>query len=308
VLELACSSDAGFLPHVSAMLHSVLAHNPPGQRVRVWLMHAGALPADGCERLRTVVEGGGARLEFLPIPRDMLRGFPTERFHEAAWYKVLLPELLPQLERVLYIDADIIVADSLWPLWQTDLQNQLYGAVTNPLYPYMRNWPKEDLGLDDPRDYINTGVLLLDLKRWRQEDTVAALRDYGAAHPQYTCPEQDAMSALIPRRRVHLHPRWNVQSTVFELPPRRLPFTPREVAEARSNPAVIHYIGPFKPWHYLCKHPLRGLYFEHLRQTPWPLRPLEGRGLFNRVLKPLPLRMQRRLVLIRQGLGNWTGR
>ena len=75
------------------------------------------------------------------------------------------------------------------------------------------------------------------------------------------------MSALIPRRRVHLHPRWNAQSTLFELPLKRLPFTPQEVAEARTRPAVIHYIGPFKPWHYLCKHPLRGLYFEHLRQT-----------------------------------------
>ena len=306
MFELACSSDAGFLPHVSAMLHSVLTHTAPP--VRVWLMHAQELPAEGRDRLRAVVEGGGARLEFLPIPRGLLRGFPTERFHEAAWYKVLLPELLPRLERVLYIDADTIVTDTLWPLWGTDLQGRLYGAVTNPLYPYMRNWPKQDLGLDDPRDYINTGVLLLDLERWRAENTIGALREYAAAHPLNSCPEQDAMSALIPRRRVHLHPRWNAQSTVFELPPQRLPFTPQEVAEARARPAVIHYIGPFKPWHYLCKHPLRGLYFEHLRRTPWPLRPLEGRTPFNRLLKPLPLRAQRRLILLRQGLGDWLGR
>lgn len=305
MLELACSSDAGFLPHVSAMLHSALAHTAPP--VRVWLMHAQPLPAEGCDKLRAVVENGGGQLEILPIRRELLHGFPTERFHEAAWYKVLLPELLPQLERVLYIDADTIVADSLWPLWQTDLQGQLYGAVTNPLYPYMRNWPKQDLGLDDPRDYINTGVLLLDLKRWREEGIVDQLREYAAAHPQNTCPEQDAMSALIPRRRVHLHPRWNAQSTVFELAPGRLPFTPREVAEARARPAVIHYIGPFKPWHYLCRHPLRGLYFEHLRRTPWPPQPLQGRSLFHRLLKPLPLRMQRRLILLRQGLGSWLG-
>lgn len=300
MLELTCSSDAGFLPHVSAMLHSALTHTPAP--VRVWLMHARELPAEGVGKLRAVVESKGARLELLPIPRELLRGFPVEKFHEAAWYKILLPALLPQLERVLYIDADTIVADSLLPLWQTDLYGQLYAAVTNPLYPYMRNWPKEDLGLSDPREYINTGVLLLDLKRWREERVIESLRDYAAAHPENTCPEQDAMSALIPRRRVHLHPRWNAQSTVFELAPRQLPFSAAEVAEARAKPAVIHYIGPFKPWHYLCKHPLRALYFEHLRQTPWPVEPLEGRNLFNRLLKPLPLRAQRRLMLMRQAL------
>src|SRR5262249_9154438 len=106
MLELACSSDAGFLPHVSAMLHSALTHTPAP--VRVWLMHARELPAESVDKLRAVVEGKSAKLELLPIQRELLQGFPTERFHEAAWYKILLPALLPQLERVLYIDADTI--------------------------------------------------------------------------------------------------------------------------------------------------------------------------------------------------------
>ena len=53
--------------------------------------------------------------------------------------------------------------------------------------------------------------------------------------------------------------------------------------------AIVHFIGPMKPWTFLCRHPLRALYADHARATPWGVAPLEGRTLRNAVLRQLPM-------------------
>jgi lipopolysaccharide biosynthesis glycosyltransferase len=114
-------------------------------------------------------------------------------------------------------------------------------------------------------------------------------------------PDQNALNAVLWQRRLSLHPRWNVQSVIFELPDNKLPYPTDEIRRARSDPSIIHYVGPYKPWHYRSKHPFRSLYFIHLEATPWRGRPIEGRTLFHILLRPLPwvlgLRIETRIRL-----------
>jgi lipopolysaccharide biosynthesis glycosyltransferase len=246
--------------------------------------------------LLTLVTALGSGLEFHRVHRERLADFPAGPFHQAAWCRVFLPELLTNLDKVVYLDSDLIVTDSLVPLWETDISGHLLAAVTNPLYPFMPDWPTQVLGLPDRRQYFNSGVLLMNLASMRTAGCTEELRRYARNHPDNRCPDQDALSALFHSWRLPLHPRWNVQTTLFDLPASLLPFSPAQVQEALEAPAVIHFIGPFKPWQYLCRHPLQQLYFDHLEQTPWPVRPLEGRTPVNVLLRPLPLIWQERLL------------
>jgi lipopolysaccharide biosynthesis glycosyltransferase len=290
-VEISCSADAPYLPHVSAMLHSLLTHTR-ARPLRIWLTHGSSLPEEGRQRVIELVRGFGAEVVFIPIPRPMLRGFSLRKFHPAAWYRVLSPDLFPQLERVLYLDADIIVCDDLAPLWNIDLEGRLFGAVPNPMYPFIRDWPRKDLKLEHPLQYLNSGVLLMDLAQMRAGGLVDQLRATSTAHPNYAFPEQDALSDIARGRWLALHPRWNVQSILYEYPAHRLPFSESAVREALERPAVLHYCGWFKPWHHACTHPLRHRYFEHLRATSWPERPLENDGLDYRLIGRLPLAIQ----------------
>jgi lipopolysaccharide biosynthesis glycosyltransferase len=115
-------------------------------------------------------------------------------------------------------------------------------------------------------------------------------------------------------RWVKLHPRWNVQTTLYDLPTWLLPFPKEVTREAVQQPAVIHYNGPFKPWQYLSKHPMRGLYFEHLKGTPWPKQSLERAGLGYRLIRPLPISLQYKVLefrpfwhIVRDTLRRWFG-
>lgn len=285
-VQIACAATPNYLRHTGAMLHSLLSHTQR-RPVHVSLLHEEPLPADELARLRSVVEKLGATLQTVLAPARLMEGFGgTQNFPSMVWLRVLLPALLPDVERVLYLDADLVVIDDIAPLWETDLGDHLFGAVTNPCYPGIP--PPAALQLTRREHYVNSGVLLMNLERMREHGCIDELRDFAASHPDNPCPEQDALSALYHDRCTLLHPRWNVQAICFERPARRLPFPPGQAAEALTDPAIVHFTGVSKPWHHMSRHPLGHLYFEHLDATPWPRLPLQGGGLAHRFLRPLP--------------------
>lgn len=293
VIHLACTTDGGFAPHTGTMLHSALAATPDAR------FHVHVLCADLPERDRAgllqVAANFGATLTFLPVTDDLMGDLPRAQFHPSCWFRILLPGLLPDVARVLYLDSDIVVRGSLAPLWDTDLAGAPMAGVINPFYPFLPAYHVSHLGLAPGSPYYNSGVLLLDLSRLRACDFTGRIRAYARSHPGNWFPEQDAINALFQHDILPLHARWNAQSSFFDLRPGQLPLPRREVHAARSDPAVVHFIGPYKPWHYLCTHPLRRLYFEHRQQTPWPVEPLAGKTLRNRILRPFPATWRYRL-------------
>jgi hypothetical protein len=276
-LHLACASGVDYVPHCAAMLHSVLDHLD-GRKVHIHYLHTPDIPGRTIELLTEMIERNGGSISFRAMPDEWIEGLPiTQHFNRAMWYRIHLPELLPNVDRVLYLDADIVVLDSIEPLWDTDLRGNCIAAVTNVFAPWDLQYP-EKLGIPSP-SYFNTGVLLMDLDQMRRDNCTGALRDYALAHGErlWFC-DQDAMNVLLGDRRLPLHPRWNAMNSLFIFPSSLEVFGPDLAEEARHRPAIRHFEGPGanKPWHYLCDHPMRDSYFEHRRQTPWPDVRLEG--------------------------------
>ncbi|MBV9869987.1 MAG: FkbM family methyltransferase, partial [Frankiaceae bacterium] len=225
------------------------------------------------------------------IEAERLEGLPYAEFYggHAAVYRLLLPELLPDVPRVLYLDADTLVLDDLSPLWNLDLDRCLVAASTNPLYRHMERRLVERLGLPDRRAYFNSGVLLFDLELMRSEGADQELLAWATANRDLVSwPDQDVLNAVLWRRRLPLHPRWNAVPGLWALPSRDLPWPMDQVEAARRNPAIAHFVGPYKPWHYRCKHPYRSAYHAHLAQTAVVPRPRVGGSLRDRLLRPLP--------------------
>jgi lipopolysaccharide biosynthesis glycosyltransferase len=226
-----------------------------------------------------MVERGGAGISFWEIADERIAGLPEMDFVTSAmWYRVFLPELLPEVDRVLYLDVDTIALDLLEPLWAVDLAGSYVAAVTNVFYLRSHAQRAVDLGIA-PTDYFNSGVVLMNLELMRRDDSGRALLDYAVAHaPELAWPDQDALNVVLGKRRVSLHPRWNCMNSVLQFPWSADVFGAEAVDEARSRPAIRHFEGPTtnKPWHYGCESPMREVYFEHRRQTPWPSCRIEG--------------------------------
>jgi lipopolysaccharide biosynthesis glycosyltransferase len=154
------------------------------------------------------------------------------------------------------------------------------------------------LGLE-PRDYFNSGVLLMNLDLMRRDGCTAALVEYARANAsRLIWPDQDVLNAVLGPTRRRLAPRWNCMTSVLRFPWAAYVFDAEQLEDARRRPAIRHFEGPSvnKPWHWLCDGDLREAYFEHRRATPWPEVRREGVTLANlprRAWRPVRWRLHR---------------
>lgn len=305
-LHVACAVVGGYLPHAAAMVASLHEHGGE-ETVVLHLLHDGDLPEDDLAAFGSMVERFGFELRAHVILDEQLDGVPTAGFTgKGSWYRIFLPELVPDADRVLYLDADLLVLDSLAPLRELDLGGAYLAAVTNVFEPWYLDRPGA-LGLAGPEDYFNAGVLLMDLAAMRRDSSTEELLRYARAHAeQLVWRDQDALNVVLGRGRVALHPRWNCMNAVIELPQGVEAFGAVAVDEARRRPAIRHFEGPSlnKPWHYLADRRMQRLYRRHRAATPWPDVVLEERTRGTRLLRPLPAGLRRRsyLRLIRRRL------
>lgn len=289
MMHIACGANLGYLPYAATMLHSLFTHNRDAA-ITIHFMHDDAMPAAEMEKLADMVRGFGGQWRAYCIDGARLVGYPVSwRFSKEAWYRALLPELLPELSRVLYLDADTLVLRPLQRLWSTDLRGNTIAAIVNPLYPFMTDDFLGGLGLQRRSEYFNSGVLLIDLDRWRADDVSLQLaefvREHGAAQ---NWPDQNALNAVLRGRWLAVDPIWNAHSIFYDLSAAQLSISDAQFEELRRDPAIVHFIAPYKPLDYLCKHPFRKRHLDHLAQTPWRSTPVVGATPLNRCLRLLP--------------------
>jgi lipopolysaccharide biosynthesis glycosyltransferase len=262
-LHVSCAADDAYAPHAAATLHSVLAHRG-SLAVHVHLLADERLGPDRRGALRDMVESMGGRIDFLDAPPEIDPLPSSERFTSAIWHRIFLPDLLPALDRVLYLDADVIACADLAPLWEIDLADHWLAAVTNVFQPNHRRRPR-NLGLESRRDYFNSGVLLMNLAQMRRDGKTAELLELVAARgAEFEWPDQDALNIGLGARRLRLHPRWNAMNSLWQ----RWSLgqlNPVAHWRARRSPGIRHFEGPGanKPWHPDCSEPLREVYWQH---------------------------------------------
>ena len=108
-------------------------------------------------------------------------------FTSAMWLRIFLPELMPDADKVLYLDADTLAVDSLAPLWDTDLSGHALGAVTNVFQHNHVQRPAE-LGLSGPEVYFNSGRAADEPRRLARARRDAALMRGRERRPRLARP------------------------------------------------------------------------------------------------------------------------
>ena len=187
-------------------------------------------------------------------------GLPPGKDHisSAAFLRLLIPKLLAGQSRCLYLDADTLVRDDLAEVFDLLGGDIALAGVRDPVTPRIgcSAGILASSGSLDGRhcvnlhgDYVNSGVLAMNLDRWRDESIGDRALEWIRRNPQ-AWGDQDAINAVVNGRVGLLPNRFN--ATVHMMRPNStvLAFADRaEVEEARSDPAVVHFTGAVKPWH-----------------------------------------------------------
>ena len=198
---------------------------------------------------KKLVRLGAGRLSFRYLPlKGRLEGIYTDpRYTEAASFRLLLPEILPEYDSLVYIDCDVIVRQDVGKLWrETDLGDNYLGVVFEA--PIENQAERARTVGCDPQRYFNSGFLLMNLKQMRQENVSERLLE-ACRVPYLEFPDQDALNQVCQGRVLPLSPVFNGIRTFFI--PKYKPDFVRQYSEELwdevQRSGTIHYTGG-KPW------------------------------------------------------------
>ena len=245
MISLAIAFTPNYFVQAATTLRSVLDASPDGQ-FHVVCMLTEEIPQRMQEELLRL---GGGRLSFEYIQlKGRLEGLYIDpRYTEAASFRLLLPELLPDLDRILYLDCDIIVRQDLARLWRkTELGDNYMGVVYEAAIEGQAERFRA-IGCD-PARYFNSGFLLMNLAKMRAEKVSERLLE-ACRVPYLEFPDQDALNQVCLGRVLPLSPLYNSIRTFFI--PKYKPDFIRQYNEALweqvQREGTIHYTGG-KPW------------------------------------------------------------
>jgi lipopolysaccharide biosynthesis glycosyltransferase len=203
--------------------------------------------------------------------------------------RLLLPDILSEQEgRILYLDSDMLVLGDLRPLFALPLDGCVIGAVRDPAKPHNIAKRNRAIGNAEDAPYLNSGTLLIDIKKWKQDNVGTRCFEYLKSPGRKEFPDQDALNVVLAGKWKQIDRRWNFTEGENRL------FSEEHFRQAY----IIHFTGK-KPNLAHCVHPAQTIYLDQRKKTPWANRPLVSntRRRIHRLYRKLDLAWERYIVV-----------
>lgn len=293
-----------FVPQVAASITSICENNRKNKKIDFYLLHTD-ISKNNQAKLKKYVNKYNRNIHFIQL--DNLNKYFDFNFDTNGWNPVILARLLigqlmpKNIQKILYLDGDTIIRGELESLWNTDISHYIIAASIEPTVDKKR---KEKLGLKK-YPYYNSGVLLINLKQWRKNNTGKQIIDYYQKHDgNLFAPDQDAINGSQKGKIYTLSPKYNFFNSFYQYPYSFLSnlcdykYVSYDIyKDAKEDPIIIHYLGEERPWRIGNTHRFKNDYLKYLNMTPWENQGLEKGwklyflcwNCFNIITKPFPL-------------------
>lgn len=279
-MNILFSSDDNYARHMGVAIISILQHNRDVERIRFYVIN-NQITLSNLEKLEMVVnEYDNAEISFIPFKyiEKHLHLSLSWPISLSSYARLFVGELLPvEVDRVLYLDCDVVVNGPLRDLWDNDLHGNCIGAIQDTI----PSRTKVSIGMLPKQPYFNAGILLIDLKQWR-EDNIGkkCLNFIESYNGRVTHHDQGVLNGVLNGQWKRLPLKYNVmtihymmsQSNICRYYKDESPFYDAfERNEAIKNPIIIHFTPSFtsRPWEEKCCHPMQDCYSRVLAISPW---------------------------------------
>lgn len=260
MIEVVLCTDDNYVMPTGVLMESIARTNA-GVEFHYNVVTAG-LSDESKAALKTCAKAPSS-VDFFTIDKSILASCPIrpdEHVSIATYFRLLLPSIMPaNVDKLLYLDGDIICTGSLQELWNVDLNGFSAAAA-----PDMRCNDKtifERLSLPLDSEYLNAGVMLINLDWWRKNDVQNnALKYISENSDACLFHDQDALNVVLHGTMRRISVRFNYQEHFFE------PFEKQknidgihfdDIESSKNDLRLIHYTGRKKPWHRECVNPLK---------------------------------------------------
>lgn len=264
-MNLVCSIDDNYVQHCCAMLTSFFTNNHSEEHV-VHLLTEG-LTEKNKDIIRCLVTSYHGEFFYYVVDSQMLAACPIreeDHLTIATYYRLLMADILPQqLDKILYLDCDIIINDSIKEFWDTPLDGYALAAIEELGCSLPDVY--ERLGYNRRYGYFNAGVLLVNLDYWRKCHLTQCFLEYVSHNfSRLKSHDQDVLNALLHDKCLHVSYEWNVEEAFYHYSVMKRLKHDKVLKSILCHPKILHYTWKPKPWEVHCKHPFRIKYYIYI--------------------------------------------
>ncbi|MGL4943356.1 MAG: glycosyltransferase family 8 protein [Thermoguttaceae bacterium] len=269
-LHIAIASDHRYLVHAATLIQSIVENNHQHRLFFHLFTMDKRVTEDGMLKgffgsLRT--QSIQCEIHYIEENTPLIQAVPPGGTisNRSTFLRFLAADQL-NVEKLLYLDCDMIVLGDLGPLFATPLEGYLFAAVSD-LFGAAHVFSK-GFGLR----YFNAGMLLINVPLWKQNCCLEKSLQFtqgtfselfsGKKH----CGDQDVLNMLFQGQVVYVHPKYNAVNPLFL---RRVDFRGTVFDEVCNSPVIVHFAGGAKPWNAHDFHPLTQEYWQYRQMTPW---------------------------------------
>lgn len=290
ILNVVYAADENYASLVWVSVKSLLEHNYKSfASVKIYLISDG-IRSDSLDKIEQLTEEFNGKLividihEFDRYLQDIQLLFAGGK---TSYARLFIGEKINE-EKILYLDCDTCVNHSLVDLWETDISQYDVAGVQDVVVPRLRS--EVGLSADDP--YINAGIMLINLEKWRNDSISERFIHYIISeNGSVPCHDQGTINHVCKGRILVLPCRYNVMTPLLSMKGHELKalydladyYSDEETTAAVKDPAIIHFTAGWfiRPWCSNSNHPYKDQFIGRYSVSPWKNIPLK-KGTLNR--------------------------
>ncbi|WP_270813300.1 glycosyltransferase family 8 protein [Hungatella effluvii] len=281
-LYVVYASDDKFAEILGVSLTSLYENNKEMEQITVYVLNSGI--SDESKKKLESLSGIYERkelqwLEAKDITKELGMEVAIDRGSLSQYARLFVSSVLPKdLKRVLYLDCDIIIAQSLEELWDLDMHGKTVAALKDAF----SKWYRMNIDLKPNDIMFNSGVMLIDLEKWREKNIEKKLTKFiSGKNGKIQQGDQGTLNAILSKDVWCFEPRFNTVTIFYDFsykemmtyrkPPKGY-YTEIEVREATKHPVIIHFTTSFlsrRPWVKGCQHRYLGEWEKYKKLSPW---------------------------------------
>ncbi|UJF29145.1 glycosyltransferase family 8 protein [Kaistella sp. 97-N-M2] len=283
-MNLILSADNNYAPFLGIAIFSILESNRNSEKNRyedqiVFYVMDMDISVQNKKLIDEIVNKYNAKITYLNtkiIHSILEKSVKASVRSLATYYRLYLPTLLPlTVEKAIYLDCDSFINQSLRELWNIDIEGYDIAGVLDVISIDK----KLNVGLSAADPYFNAGMLVINLKQWREKNLEEKMINFiNHYEGKVSYHDQGTINGVCLEKKV-LHPKFNAMTPIFVLNRKRILdyhnlkdyYNDKLLQEAKDNPVFCH-LTPYltdRPWVKGNYHPLKKLYRKFQKQTPW---------------------------------------
>lgn len=272
------STDENYAKICLTSIFSLLESNKDVEKLKIYIID-NRIENETKRRIKSIIHKYNREIYFLSceeICKDLKK---NNNFPVSAYARLFIQDYVKE-DKIIYIDADTAIRKNIECLWKKDLKENLVAGVEDPLPGYL----KETIQMDKEDRYINSGILVINLKKWREIDFKRKVLKYVENHNYNVVHhDQGVINGLCKGKILYLEPQFNLMPEMIMMTEKQLKklyklrefYTEEQLEIARKDPYIVHYISKFynRPWFEECTHPYKSdfqkYYMDKLKSNPF---------------------------------------